>query len=212
MLPIGDDNPRRRFPLINYALIAANVLVFLIELNFGDNFVYTYSFTPSLFHANPASYFLTIITSTFLHAGWLHLLGNMLFLWIFGDNVEDRLGHMGYLVFYLVCGAAATLAQYAAAPNAEIIVLGASGSIAGVMGAYIVFFPGARVRVLVTIIPVRVPAWIAIGIWIALQVLSGVGTFGGDAAAGGVAYLAHVGGFFTGAFIALLANQQHEVI
>lgn len=206
MIPIGDDNPRRLFPLINYVLILTNVVVFLVELNAGDDFVMTYSFIPSLFHANPLGYFLTIITSTFLHAGWLHLLGNMLFLWIFGDNVEDRLGHSTYLGFYLLCGVAATLAQYAASANAQILILGASGSIAGVMGAYIVLFPGARIRVLVSIIPVRVPAWAAIGVWIIIQAVSGLSSFGGGAAAGGVAYLAHVGGFFTGLLLVLITG------
>ena len=213
MLPIGDDNnPRRTFAWVNYALILVNFLVFLAELSLGDDFVSAFSFIPSLFHADPAGYFITIITSTFLHAGWLHLLGNMLFLWIFGDNVEDRLGHIGYLGFYLVCGVAATLAQYAASANAEILVLGASGSIAGVMGAYIVLFPGNRVRVLVSFFPVLVPAWIAIGVWILIQAFSGLASFGGDAAAGGVAYLAHIGGFFTGAFLGLLASQRRDEI
>jgi membrane associated rhomboid family serine protease len=212
MLPFGDDNPRRTFPWVNYALILINILVFLVEQSFGDNFVATYSFNPSLFHADPAGYFLTIITSTFLHAGWLHLGGNMLFLWIFGDNVEDNLGHFGYLVFYLVCGVAATLSQYAFSANADILVLGASGSIAGVMGAYIVLFPGARVRVLISIFPVRVPAWLAIGVWILIQAFSGLASFGGDSAAGGVAYLAHIGGFFTGLILALPASHRRDEI
>ena len=211
MLPIGDDNPRRTFPLVNYALIAANVLIFLVELSTGDNFVATFSFIPGLFHSDPGGNFLTIITSTFLHAGWLHLLGNMLFLWIFGDNVEDRLGHIAYLGFYLLCGIAGNLAQYAFSATSNILVLGASGAIAGVMGAYIVMFPGAHIRVLISIIPVRVPAYVAIGIWIILQVVSGLGTIGGGAAAGGVAYLAHVGGFALGLVLGLFASSKSNI-
>ena len=206
MIPIGDDNPRRSFPGIMYLLILINILVFVVELNSSEAFITTWAFVPARFAANPPSYFLTILTSMFLHGSWLHVLGNMLFLWIFGDNVEDRLGHIAFLGFYLVCGVAGTLAQFAVSSGSAILVLGASGAVAGVMGAYIVMFPGSRIRVLITIIPVRVPAYIAIGVWIILQAVSGLGSFGGTAAAGGVAYLAHVGGFFVGLVLALLAG------
>ena len=211
MIPIGDDNPRRNFPLVNYLLILANILVFVLELNSPDSFLVTYSFIPARFTANPPGYFLTLLTSMFLHGGWLHLGGNMLFLWIFGDNVEDRLGHIAYLGFYLLCGIAGNLAQYAFSATSNILVLGASGAIAGVMGAYIILFPGARIRVLISIIPVRVPAYVAIGIWIILQVVSGLGTIGGGAVAGGVAYLAHVGGFALGLVLGLFASSKSNI-
>src|SRR5512135_1233787 len=149
MLPLGDDDSSRRtFPIVTYALIALNVLFFLVELSGGDAFINQWSFVPSRFAANPGTEFLTIFTSMFMHAGWLHLGGNMLYLFIFGDNVEDRLGHMKYLIFYLLCGVIATFAQYMFNLGSDVPNLGASGAIAGVLGAYIIMFPGERVRVL----------------------------------------------------------------
>src|SRR5215216_1877848 len=150
MLPIGDDDRDRRLtPIVTYALIAANVLFFLVELSSGDNFIQRWAFVPSRFLANPAGDFATIFTSMFMHAGWMHLLGNMLYLWIFGDNVEDRLGHALFFVFYLLCGLAATFAQLAISLGSDVANVGASGAIAGVLGAYLIMFPRGTVNVLV---------------------------------------------------------------
>ena len=149
MFPIGDDNSgRRTFPIVTFALIALNVLFFFVELNGGDAFVEQWAFVPRRFLANPSADFPTLFTSMFMHAGWVHLGGNMLYLWIFGDNVEDRFGHGKFLMFYLLCGLAATFAQLAFAPRSGVPNLGASGAIAGVLGAYILLFPQGRVRVL----------------------------------------------------------------
>jgi len=201
MLPIGDDTTgRKSFPYVNYLIIAACFIVFLIELSQGNNFVLTYSVTPANLVANPVGFFYTVFTAMFMHASWLHILGNMLFLWIFGDNVEDRFGHVKYLIFYLLCGIIATFAQVIAAPSSTVPNLGASGAIAGVMGAYLILFPGRRVRVLLIFFVVNMPALIVIGFWIALQVFSEV--FAGPS--GGVAYMAHIGGFSAGVLLTFL--------
>ena len=145
MLPVGDDNTSRRtVPVVTYALIAVNVLFFLVELIQGDAFIETWAFVPSRFLANPAGDFVTVFTSMFMHGGWLHIGGNMLYLWIFGDNVEDRFGHAKYLAFYLICGIAATFAQLAFSMGSSIPNLGASGAIAGVLGAYLPAVPPAQ--------------------------------------------------------------------
>ena len=210
MIPIGDDNSQRRlFPVVTWMLVAVNVIVFLLELGGGDNFIYTWSFTPAYFTQNPAAFFITIFTSMFMHAGWMHLGGNMLYLLIFGDNVEDRFGHFKFLIFYILCGMAATFAQYILAPFVEIPNLGASGAIAGVLGAYLILMPGQKVRVLVAAWVVRLPAILVIGAWIGLQLLSGIGTLSNtDAATGGVAYMAHIGGFAAGLILTLLLPQS----
>src|SRR5512141_2881422 len=177
MLPIGDDDSARRTtPIVTYALIAINVLFFLVELSAGDAFINRWSVVPRQLLAHPAAEFITIFTAMFMHAGWLHLLGNMLFLWIFGDNVEDRLGHAKFLVFYLLAGIAATLAQFALAPHSSVPNVGASGAIAGVLGAYILMFPQSRVNVLLGRQIVAMPAVIVLGMWIVFQLISGVGT------------------------------------
>lgn len=206
MLPIGDDDSARRtVPLVTYALIALNVLFFFVELNSGDAFIEKWSFVPARFQANPGVDFVTIFTSMFMHAGWLHLGGNMLYLWIFGDNVEDRLGHAKYLVFYLLCGIAATFAQLAFSLGSSVPNLGASGAIAGVLGAYIVMFPQSRVNVLLGRAIVPMSALIVIGFWIVLQFFSGIAAISATAAdSGGVAYMAHIGGFVAGLVLAYL--------
>jgi len=141
MIPISDDDSARRLtPVVTYVLIALNALVFFLELNSGDAFIERWAFVPSRFLANPVADFPTLFTSMFMHAGWVHLLGNMLYLWIFGDNVEDRLGHGTYTVFYLLCGLGATFAQMAVSMGSDVRNLGASGAIAGVLGAYILMF------------------------------------------------------------------------
>lgn len=198
-IPIGDDNPAERTPYVNYSLIVVNVLAWL-----------AFAFVPS---RDPGYirwlmvpgdlHWPTLFTSMFLHAGFLHLFGNMLFLWIFGDNVEDRLGHVGYTLFYFGCGLAASGAHILSEPNSPIPTLGASGAISGVMGAYLVLYPRAEVKTLIWLgiwwqSIVRTPAFLWIGFWFILQVLENVMSHGG----GGVAYVAHIGGFVAGAAVA----------
>ncbi|HNW13643.1 MAG TPA: rhomboid family intramembrane serine protease [Anaerolineaceae bacterium] len=200
MIPIGDDNSQRRLvPVVTWILVILNVAVFLLELMGGDVFIMMWSFIPARFMQDPAGNMITIFTSMFMHAGWFHLIGNMLYLIIFGDNVEDRFGHVKFLLFYVLCGFIAMLAQLIAAPYVTIPNLGASGAIAGVLGAYLVLFPRRRVRVLLGWWIVHLPALIVIGGWILIQVLSSLGSLAGSAsAAGGVAYMAHIGGFLSG--------------
>ena len=198
MMPIGDDNSSRRtVPLVTYALIVLNVLFFLVEMNGGDAFIMKWAFVPSRFLANPVGEFATLFTSMFMHAGWVHLGGNMLYLWIFGDNVEDRFGSTKFILFYLLCGLGATFAQLMFSLESNIPNLGASGAIAGVLGAYILMFPQGSVRVLQGQRIIQVPALIVIGLWIVLQLFSGIGSISA-ADTGGVAYMAHVGGFVSG--------------
>jgi len=205
MFPIGDDDTSRRtIPLVTYAFIILNVLFFIAELSGGDAFVEKWAFVPSRFLANPGADFLTIFTSMFMHAGWLHLGGNMLYLWIFGDNVEDRFGHLKFTIFYLLCGLAATLAQLAFSLGSNVPNLGASGAIAGVLGAYILLFPQGKVRVLQGQQVIQVPALIVIGLWIVLQLFSSVGSIANTAQTGGVAFIAHVGGFIAGFVLTFL--------
>ena len=199
MFPIGDDNSSRRtFPLVTYVLIALNVLFFFVELSGGDAFIMKWAFVPSRFLANPGGDFLTIFTSMFMHAGWVHLGGNMLYLWIFGDNVEDRFGHIKFIIFYLLCGIGATFAQLAFSTGSNVPNLGASGAIAGVLGAYILMFPKGKVNVLMGRGVIPMPALVVIGLWIVLQLFSGIGSIAGTADTGGVAYMAHIGGFISG--------------
>ena len=201
MLPIGDNNRlRSSIPLITYVLIALNILFFFAELDGGDAFIVKWSFVPSRFLAHPANQSLTIFTSMFMHAGWVHLGGNMLYLWIFGDNVEDRFGAGRFFVFYLLCGIAATFAQLAfgVGVGSNIPNLGASGAIAGVLGAYILMFPQARIDVLMGFFIVPMPALIVIGLWFMLQLVSGLDSISNATNMGGVAYMAHLGGFLAG--------------
>jgi membrane associated rhomboid family serine protease len=205
MFPIGDDNSSRKtVPLVTYALIVLNVLFFFVELSGGDAFIMQWAFVPSRFLANPAGDFLTLFTSMFMHAGWVHLGGNMLYLWIFGDNVEDRFGHLKFTIFYLLCGLAATFAQLAFSMGSNVPNLGASGAIAGVLGSYILMFPQQQVKVLVGRIVTPVSALIVIGLWFVLQFFSGFASIANTADTGGVAYMAHVGGFIAGFVLAFL--------
>jgi membrane associated rhomboid family serine protease len=200
MFPIGDDNSARRtFPLVTYALIALNVLFFFVELSGGEAFVMQWAFVPRRFMADPFPGVPTLFSSMFMHAGWVHLGGNMLYLWIFGDNVEDRFGHIKFLIFYLLCGLAATAAQLFFSLESSVPNLGASGAIAGALGAYILMFPKGRVRVLQYSRIMEVPALIVIGLWFVLQLFSGIGSVADTAqTGGGVAYMAHIGGFVAG--------------
>lgn len=216
MIPVGDSTYRRRTPWVNYLLIAVNVLAFLFELSLGpaaDALVRQYGVTPALVVAAlagdprvPSAVLWTLLTSMFLHAGWLHIGSNMLFLWVFGDNVEDRLGHLRYLFFYLVCGVGASFAQILVDPWSRIPLIGASGAIAGVLGAYLVLYPRAWVTVLVPIFfflwPMSVPVILVLGLWFITQLASGVAAVTmASQATGGVAYWAHIGGFVLGVLL-----------
>jgi membrane associated rhomboid family serine protease len=212
MFPIGDDDSSRRtVPLVTYALIALNVLFFFVELSGGNAFIEKWAFVPSRFLANPSVDFLTIFTSMFMHAGWVHLGGNMLYLWIFGDNVEDRFGHIKFSIFYLLCGVAATFAQLAFSSGSNVPNLGASGAIAGVLGAYILMFPQGKVNVLMGRGVIPMPALVVIGLWIVLQFFSGIGSITTTADTGGVAYMAHIGGFIAGFVLTFLFGWKRRV-
>ena len=205
MFPIGDDDRAlRTVPLVTYALLALNILFFFVELSGGEAFIMRWAFVPSRFLANPITESLTLFTSMFMHAGWVHLGGNMLYLWIFGDNVEDRFGHIKFITFYILCGIAATFAQLAFSIGSSIPNLGASGAIAGVLGAYILLFPERRVSVLQGLRVIQVPAVIVIGLWIVLQFYSGIGSIAYSSDIGGVAYMAHIGGFVAGFVLTFL--------
>jgi membrane associated rhomboid family serine protease len=214
MIPIGDDNSARRItPVVTYVLIALNVLVFFLELNNGEDFIQRWAFVPSRFLADPVGDFATLFTAMFLHAGWAHLLGNMLYLWIFGDNVEDRLGHALYFVFYLLCGLAATFAQLAISLGSDVANVGASGAIAGVLGAYLIMFPRGTVNVLVGRFVTRTSALVAIGLWILLQLFAQINVFAaGSQAEGGVAYMAHIGGFVAGVVLTYLLGGTRRAL
>jgi membrane associated rhomboid family serine protease len=234
VFPLYDDNSdRQTTPYVNYALIALNIFVFVVLQGLGSNDGFTYSFStvpleivtghdvvtasrvveyagqrilvPGL-GETPLSVYLTLFTSMFMHGGIAHIAGNMLFLWIFGDNIEDRLGHVRYVFFYLVCGVIASLAHvittyvFSGGDQATMLVpsLGASGAISGVLGGYILLHPSRRVTVILFRFLTDVPAWVAIGIWFAFQLISGLGVLGEGSAQGGVAYAAHIGGFIAG--------------
>lgn len=206
MIPIGDDHDERRatIPLVTYALIGLNVLVFLMQQEGGNAFLLTWAYVPAEFIADPAAKFITIFSAMFMHANLVHILGNMAYLWSFGDNIEDRYGPLGFLLFYLVSGVAATIAQTAFNPASVIPNVGASGAIAGVIGGYLVLYPNGRIKLMTRGGIIFVPALLAIGFWIALQFISFAGTLSNTADKGGVAYMAHIGGFFTGAALALI--------
>lgn len=205
MFPIGDDNSSRRsVPVVTYILIVLNVLFFLVELSGGDTFIMQWAFVPSRFLSNPAADFPTLFTSMFMHAGWVHLGGNMLYLWIFGDNVEDRFGKVSFLIFYLLSGLGATATQLMFSLDSNIPNLGASGAIAGVLGAYILLFPQSRVSVLQGQRIIPVPALMVIGLWFILQLFSGIGSISNTSDTGGVAFMAHVGGFVAGFILTFL--------
>ena len=216
MLPLKDDNPRFLKPVINTAIIFVNLLVFFYELSLGKRmlrlFFLSYGIVPFEYtHFTdidpPSAIPINLFTSMFLHGGWTHIAGNMLYLWIFGDNVEDRLGHFKYLIFYISAGLAAAFTQIIMSPNSKVPMIGASGAISGVLGAYFIWYPGASVY---TLVPnpflfglfysiVRIPALIVLGFWFILQIFEGALSIG--ARGGGVAWFAHVGGFLAGAII-----------
>lgn len=205
MMPLGDDDSlRKTTPVVTYILILLNVIFFFAELAGGEEFVKRWAFVPDRFSKDPAGDFITIFTSMFMHGSWMHLGGNMLYLWIFGDNVEDRLGKLKFLIFYLLSGIAATFSQFIFFPQSNLPNVGASGAIAGVLGAYILFFPGQKVKVLVGRQIVAMQSLVVIGLWFFLQLMSGAGTFYSTEDTGGVAYMAHIGGFVAGLAVAIL--------
>src|SRR4029077_1736113 len=201
MIPLGDTSRRlRRFPIVTTAIILVNALVFLLELTGGDEFVEQWSVIPASIVAGQR--WFTIVTAMFMHAGWVHIVGNMVFLWAFGPEIEEAMGRPRYLAFYLLSGLAAFAAQIVAMPGSTVPNLGASGAIAGVMGAFLITYPRDQIRTLllfgffyrVTVIP----AGLLIGLWFVAQLFSQLGSMA-DVQSGGVAYLAHVGGFIFGA-------------
>lgn len=244
-MPIGDDNSDRHItPIVNYAFIAINVAVFVLLQGMGTNLGFTYAFStvpaeiltgtdiitqgqlvqdpstgqtfelPGL-QPTPIPVWGTMLTSMFMHGGWGHLLGNMLFLWIYGDNIENRLGHMRYFIFYIICGILASLShvfvsQAFSPASLNIPSLGASGAISGVMGAYMLLFPRRRINVLVLRSIVAVPAIVALGLWIVLQIISGAGSLGNGG--GGVAYAAHIGGFLAGMLLVKMFDKGQAYV
>ena len=224
MIPLRDENPSSTVPFVNTALILVNISVF-IHQNFllpgGAEPLFSrlgcipYEFTHFV-DINPPALVpipLTILTAMFMHGGWIHLLSNMLYLWIFGDNIEDTLGHFKYLIFYIVCGAAASLFHIFTNLNSQIPTIGASGAIAGVMGAYMFLFPRARIRTLLILVifiqVVRIPAIIMLGYWILIQVLSGFAEFGSGTGSG-IAWFAHIGGFIAGFFLIVVMKKGRK--
>lgn len=211
-LPIGDDNPHTQFPIVNYTMIALCVAVFLWQFSLPQGAdqaaVNMFGLIPgdllgtARIQGERLPAWMTIFTSMFLHGGWMHLLGNLFYLWIFGDNIEASLGSKRYLIFYLVCGIAAALAQTIAAPTSTIPMIGASGAISGVLGAYMMLHPRANIRVFVWIIIYfsvwNIPAFIVLGFWIGGQLLSSMSVDPGEP---GVAFIAHIGGFVAGAVL-----------
>ncbi len=211
MFPVGDDEvPGGPARLVTLGLIAANVLAFLFELTQPSNgalqsFIQAWGVVPREYATGhdiaptiPVPFWTTLVTSMFLHGGWMHLGGNMLYLWIFGDNLEKVMGHARFLLFYLVCGIAAALAHIAFSSGSAVPTVGASGAISGILGGYLVLFPRNRVRVLTRGGIVAVPAIVVLGFWILIQLINGIGSFAVTTETGGVAYVAHVGGFVTG--------------
>ena len=216
MIPLRDLNPRRRFPLMTIVFILLNVAVFVYELiqpseTALDSLVFTWGLVPyRLMQLEPLA-ILTIFTSMFIHSGFMHLIGNMLYLWIFGDNIESALGSFRFIVFYLLCGVGAALGQVLIDPASQVPMVGASGAISGVLGAYLLLYPRAEVETLVILgyfaRLVRLPALVVLGLWIVLQLFSGLAALGMNAS-GGVAWFAHVGGFAAGLVLVLLLRRR----
>lgn len=219
MIPLRDANPSNTVPIVNYTLIAVNAGAFVLQVSQGsayDELILQNGIVPARLLASgvDGGEWLTLVTSMFLHGGWMHFLGNMWFLHIFGDNVEDHLGHTRYGIFYLLSGIAAGMTQVAFSPSSGVPMVGASGAIAGVMGAYVLTYPRAKIATLVPIIVflqvIELPAFLFLGLWFLLQVFSGINSLGLGADAGGVAWWAHIGGFAAGALLLLLARGRRR--
>ena len=214
MIPLSDASRRpRSFPVVTTAIIVVNVLVFLLELNGGDAFVMQWSEIPAEIVAGHR--WITVLTAMFMHAGWMHIIGNMVFLWAFGPEIEDAMGPPKYLAFYLLSGLAASVAQTAMAPGSTVPNLGASGAIAGVMGAFLVTYPRDRIRAVLLIgwfaRITFIPAALLIGFWFLIQIFSQVGAVADVQSGGGVAYAAHVGGFIFGAVTARIFESFRRI-
>ncbi len=221
MIPLRDTNPHRTVPFVNYFLIGANVIIFLFQISLGrqyESFIYQFGLVPYRLTSDIQLFdfglmtFLPIFSSMFMHGGWMHLIGNMLFLHVFGDNIEDRLGHVRYIFFYLLAGVGAAAGQILINPTSEIPMVGASGAIAGVLGAYILMFPRARILTLIPIFFfiqfVELPAYLFLGIWFLMQLISGTLSLGIGGDAGGVAWWAHIGGFVAGAVLLIIFKRR----
>ena len=222
MIPIRDSNPSRTFPIVTIILIIINAMVFLFEQSLGSNlndFIGYFALVPAKYFylaergiSLSIERFYPFITSQFLHGGWMHIIWNMWFLWIFGDNIEDNFGHIGFLFFYLLSGVVAGLAHVYTNPASPMPTVGASGAIAGVMGAYIVLYPRAKVLTLFIffffIRLIRVPAFIFLGVWFGIQFISGAGAQAAGGGSGGVAWWAHIGGFVVGVVLALVVPKE----
>lgn len=214
MFPLSDSDNSGRFPIVTFLLILTNVIIFILELTAPDTnaFISQYALTPANIDWNNPSTLLPFITSQFLHAGWFHIIGNMLFLWVFGDNIERRFG-IFYLPFYLISGIIGGLAQYLIDPHSSVVLLGASGAIAGVLGAYLILFSSNRINTLIFIFffvtIIKIPAPVMLLYWFASQLFSGIASIS-SIDQGGVAYLAHVGGFIFGVLIALIARRSTQ--
>jgi membrane associated rhomboid family serine protease len=223
MIPLKDNIPSSTFPFVNISLIVVNIIIFFYEVSLGpylERFIFHFGVIPQKFlvlfsgdHFYPVATFFPLFTSLFLHGGWLHVGGNMLYLWIFGDNVEDLLGHVQYLLFYILCGIGSGLTHIITQPGSHIPTIGASGAIAGVMGAYFVLFPKARV---ITLVPIfffiqfiEIPAFFFLAFWFFMQLVSG--TFAGSSQfSGGIAFWAHIGGFVCGILLLLFFKRQRR--
>lgn len=215
MFPVGDDNSQRqRWPFMVMAIVLTNAAVFYLQVRGGEIFILKWAFVPTRFGTDPVGEAATLFSAMFMHAGLLHLGGNMLYLWVFGDNIEDRFGHAGFVVFYFATGLAATFAHYAVAPGSAIPTLGASGAISGVLGAYLVLFPFARINILAPGGLIGVPAFVVLGLWIVMQLVLGYSdlTTQGATEDGGVAYAAHIGGFVAGAVLAALLGRTRSAV
>ncbi|MGC9394661.1 MAG: rhomboid family intramembrane serine protease [Anaerolineae bacterium] len=217
MIPLGDNIPSRRFPKVTFGLIVVNTIIFLGEFLFepvANELVQTFGAVPTRIVSdwtNPIT-LATLFTAMYLHGGWAHLIGNMIYLWIFGDNVEDRMGHGRFFIFYTLCGLVSGLAQVLAMPTSRIPAIGASGAIAGVLGAYLLLFPRARVRTLIPLIfiytTVYLPAVVVLGGWFLVQFLNGIASINVNVQTGGVAWWAHIGGFVVGMILMPLFRQK----
>lgn len=222
MFPLRDTIPSRSFPIMTILLICVNLLIFFYEFTLGpqvESLIRSLGVIPAHFNnflsLNPSGWLhliLTLFSSVFLHGSWFHVISNMWYLWIFGDNIEDRTGHLRFLLFYLLCGLLAGIAHIVMNPLSEIPTIGASGAVAGVMGAYIVLFPRSKITTLIFLVIfiqiVRIPAIIFLGFWFILQLLSGTLSLGIIEKSGGVAWWAHIGGFFTGMVIVFLFKKR----
>lgn len=224
MLPLKDDIRTSTRPIVTYVILGVNVVVFLYQISLGtalESFIRQFGAVPYLlFHPTGVSSYTRLLTSMFMHGGFMHILGNMLFLWIFADNIEDRLGHIRFIVFYLLCGIAGALLHAVTAPNSTVPMIGASGAISGVLGAYIYLYPKARVLALIPfgffLRVTYLPSVLFLGLWFLFQFLYGISSLG--VRGGGVAYFAHIGGFVVGLLFALpfkkrkKKNVEYEIL